>query len=134
MSNKGVHNRRLRRQNVPLIEEFCKELGLNIKYIAGDWHIRIDNKLDVYPTRQRWFWLPTKERGGYKDFEQLQDIDSLELEVVRKDVGGKTPSQRLRAVLFVAYQQSGRIDITFEQYYAQKVEAFIDRVKSSLDN
>lgn len=74
MSNRGIKNAWARAANLPLIKEFCNELGLEWRFIAGDWHIRIDNKLDVYPTRKRWCWPPTEERGSYNGFEQLQDI------------------------------------------------------------
>lgn len=71
--------------------------------------------------------------GWFLFAEQEFNENELELETIRKDVGGKTPSQRLRAVLYIAYQQSGQHDKTFEQYYAQQMERFIERVKGALD-
>lgn len=64
---------------------------------------------------------------------QEQDTDSLILDNIRKDTGGKTPSQRLRGALYVAYEQSGQKDKTFEQFYAEKMERFIQHIKSQLD-
>lgn len=64
--------------------------------------------------------------------EQEHDEDTLNLEEIRKDTGGKTPSQRLRSVLFILYQQSGQTDKTFEQFYAQQMERFINLVKQNL--
>lgn len=69
---------------------------------------------------------------GWLQFSD-QTINEVPKETIQKDITTKTPSQRLRATLFVAYQQSGRLDITFEQYYNQKMEAFIERVKSTLE-
>ena len=63
---------------------------------------------------------------------QEHDEEGLRLELIRKDTGGKSPSQRLRAVLFVAYQQSGQLELTFEQYYDMKMERFINSVKDKL--
>lgn len=60
------------------------------------------------------------------------DESQLKLEAVRKDTGGKSPSQRLRAVLYVLYQQEGSA-IPFEQYYEQKIERFINLVKQNLE-
>lgn len=71
--------------------------------------------------------------GWFLFAEQEFDENELELEQIRKDTGGKTPSQRLRAVLYIAYQQSGQHDKTFEQYYLQQMERFINRVKGALD-
>lgn len=71
--------------------------------------------------------------GWFLFAEQEFDENELELEQIRKDTGGKTPSQRLRSVLYIAYQQSGQQDKTFEQYYSQQMERFISRVKGALD-
>lgn len=44
----------------------------------------------------------------------------------------KTPSQRLRACLFVAFKQSGEHG-SFESFYADRMEKFIEHVKSKLE-
>lgn len=44
---------------------------------------------------------------------------------------GQTPSQRLRAVLFVLWKQLDEPG-EFETFYSQKVNAFIDKVKENL--
>lgn len=71
-----------------------------------------------------WIALKESELSG-NDFEGLEDV--------RKDLSGKSPSQRLRSVIYVAYSQRGNNSITFEQFYAQKMEQFIDFVKENLD-
>lgn len=45
----------------------------------------------------------------------------------------KTPSQRLRAVLFVEWSQLGKIG-DFDSYYKRKMESFIQGVKDGLDD
>jgi hypothetical protein len=72
------------------------------------------------------------QKFGWMAFSEQEDSLEIPDEVIRRDTGGKTPSQRLRAVLHVLYQQSGRIDITFEQYYSLQMEKFINRVKEEL--
>lgn len=69
---------------------------------------------------------------GWLQFSD-SELQEIPRETINRDLSTKTPSQRLRATLFVAYQQSGRLDITFEQYYNQKMEIFIDRIKSTLE-
>jgi len=44
----------------------------------------------------------------------------------------KTPSKRLRAVLFILYKQKG-IKKDFEIYYRQQVDKIIEYVKTKLD-
>jgi hypothetical protein len=45
----------------------------------------------------------------------------------------KTPSKRLRATLFVLWEQKGRPTGNFETFYTEQMEKFINRVKSELD-
>jgi hypothetical protein len=45
----------------------------------------------------------------------------------------KTPGQRLRAVLFVFWQQRGAAGGTFEEFYAKRMEELINSVKEQLD-
>lgn len=74
------------------------------------------------------------QKFGWLLFSEQEHDDSQELEQIRKYTGGKTPSQRLRAVIYIEYQQSGKTDLTFEQYYAQKMEKFIGYVKQNLQD
>lgn len=53
-------------------------------------------------------------------------------ETINKDLGGKTPSQRLRAVLYILYQQSGQSELTFDEFYSRRMEQMIDHVKGKL--
>lgn len=47
------------------------------------------------------------------------------------DDTGKSPSQRIRAVLFVMWTQKGSSG-DFEVFYKQQMERFIDRIKEEL--
>ncbi len=51
-------------------------------------------------------------------------------ELAKRDTG-QSPSQRLRAVLFVMYKQMD-VSSDFEVWYSQQIEKFIDRVKENL--
>lgn len=46
---------------------------------------------------------------------------------------GKTPSQRLRAVMFIWWEQLGRPHGDFELFYRMKMEGIIRKVKDRLD-
>ena len=58
------------------------------------------------------------------DQEDVPDKDA--------EVDVKTPSQRLRAVLFVRWKNLGEPD-TFKIFYDRAVEHFINQVKAKLD-
>jgi hypothetical protein len=57
---------------------------------------------------------------------QDEDIPKMEAEET------KTPSQRLRAVLFVLWKQEGSKG-NFEDYYRSRMEKLIDVLKNKLD-
>ena len=46
---------------------------------------------------------------------------------------GKTPSLRLRNVVYVLYKQKKGKDKDFPAYYAKAIETFIEQVKEKLD-
>jgi len=58
-----------------------------------------------------------------------------ESEIPKEDATDETksPSQRLRAVLFIAWKQRGSRGM-FEDYYRRNMEKIIDRVKGALDD
>lgn len=77
--------------------------------------------LDEYVTAA---FKPTEE--GKTDPEVLDVPD-----ITPEFKGDKTPSQRLRAVLYVLWEQQ-KIQEPFEAYYRRQVEKVIDSVKAKL--
>ncbi len=61
-----------------------------------------------------------------------KDAKDAEVVEVRKELDGKTYSQRLRGVLFLLWKQEGEKD-NFETFYAFRMERLIDQVKLKLD-
>ena len=61
-------------------------------------------------------------------------LDAVDVPNAKPDAGagGKTPSQRLRAVLFVLWTQLGRPG-DFEDFYRSKLDRIIDQYKAKLD-
>lgn len=49
-----------------------------------------------------------------------------------KEITGKTPSQRLRAIAFVFWQECTSQQISFEVFYAQEMEKIINAWKERL--
>lgn len=96
--------------------------GLSIRYHTNE--LTQEEKVKVMDFLQGFGWLLFSENE--------QDEDSLILEDIRRDTGGKSPAQRFRAVLYVSYQQSGHTDLTFEQFYAKQMEKHINYEKQNL--
>ena len=59
------------------------------------------------------------------------DVSVSAVKEVKGRFDSKTPSQRLRGVLFVFWKQAGGTE-DFEDFYRCKMESFIDDVKSRL--
>ena len=58
--------------------------------------------------------------------------EHVPLYTVEKELNQKTPSQRLRAVLFVYWKQNGAGE--FEDFYNHWMETFIDKIKAQLED
>lgn len=54
-------------------------------------------------------------------------------EVLMEFKTDKTPSERLRNVLYVYHQKNYKDQMTFEAYYKDKMNEIIERVKSKLE-
>lgn len=60
---------------------------------------------------------------------EVQDEDIPTEDVENKE---KTPSKRLRASLYVLWEQTGKKN-PFEMYYREQMEKIIEHIKSKLD-
>ena len=58
--------------------------------------------------------------------DKLPDIE------VDKELNQKTPGQRLRAVLYVLWEQKGK-QTEFETFYKEKMEKIIEQIKQKLE-
>ncbi len=101
-----------------------KDGGVTVRFHTQE--LSASDKAVAFDFQSQFGWLLFKET-------EFKDDDTKELEAIRKDTGGKSPSQRLRSILYVLYQQRGENSITFEQFYSQQIEKVIDNIKRSLD-
>jgi hypothetical protein len=62
-----------------------------------------------------------------------KDTKDAEVTEVHREMEGKTPCQRLRAVLFVLWKQQGEKE-HFEGFYSMHMEKLIEFVKTKLQN
>lgn len=62
---------------------------------------------------------------------QPKDGEPAELKDVKREFECKTPSQRLRAVLFVAWKQAKEPG-EFEDFYRSKMDFYINDIKENL--
>ena len=60
----------------------------------------------------------------------LQPVDGepVELKEVKGEFDSKTPSQRMRSVLFILWKELGS-DETFDEFYRKRMEIMIGKIK-----
>jgi hypothetical protein len=63
---------------------------------------------------------------------QPAEGEPVELVEVKGEFGERTPGQRLRAVLYLLWRQSGETGIDFEVFYRREMEKLIDGQKAKL--
>lgn len=83
-----------------------------------------DQVAQLMAAYEKQYWIAFAEQPL-----RAEEIDT-KAEVVER--GQKTPSQRLRAVLFVLWEQKGK-DGDFESYYRSKMETIIESLKGKLE-
>jgi len=67
----------------------------------------------------------------FKDSGQLTDAEIKAISEAKIEVGGKSKSKRLMNTIYVKWEQSDS-EKTFEDYYADRMEQFIEHEKSTL--
>jgi len=82
---------------------------------------------DLQVCVQQFVYLAVKPEAFTK--EQVDVISNLKTDY---DDFGKTPGQRLRAVIFRLWEQQNEGYKDFNLYYAFKMEGFINHLKSKL--
>lgn len=114
--------------------------GVTLQAILSNVSTRKDGSLKlVYETqelnaRDGAALLDMRNRIGWLLFaaDQIQDEDIPDEKLNSEMDGDKSPSQRLRAVLFVFWKRRGGQG-TFNDFYRSQVERWIDQVKERLD-
>ena len=61
-------------------------------------------------------------------------IEDKDIPSARAEIGSKTPSQRLRAVLYILWEQTNPITRgSFDEFYTDKMESVITKIKERLE-
>lgn len=97
-----------------------KDGGAGIRFVTNE--VSDDDTIEI------------KKFYGTFGFLVFKESELMEEEIPKEDpdIGGKTPSKRLRNTLFVFWKQhKGTGD--FEQFYRQQMEKFIEHVKTKLE-
>lgn len=109
------------------IETISTRADGTIKIVIGTNEISPDKVSGLFSLRNKLGYVAVKEADFQPDeIGALTDIDE-ELKNL-----GKTPSERMRNVLFILFNQSNEGFTDFNAFYRAKMEKFIESLKSKI--
>ncbi|CAB4122045.1 hypothetical protein UFOVP19_44 [uncultured Caudovirales phage] len=109
------------------IEGLASRKDKTIKITFGTQELSPADAAEVFQLNQKFCYIGIKEELFQQDdIDTIQDIKAdLEL--------NKTPSQRLRGILYINYQQENEGYKDFTTYYISKMDKLCEHFKSKLD-
>ena len=109
-----------------IVESLRSRKDKTIAVTIGTQELSPEKAGELFNTNSKLVSCYLSIKGEITDGE-AEIIDSIEV-----DAPGKRPSQRMRSVLFVLWQQSPEGYADFNLFYIHKMDAMIDKLKSKL--
>jgi hypothetical protein len=112
--------------------------ALQVQTVIGSVSSRKDKSLRLSVTTPE---LSTTERAKFMDMQgvlcetlfQPADVPFAEIDKVETDMDQKSPSQRLRNVLYILFKQNPEGHDLFPAYYNHKMEGILEHLKGKID-
>lgn len=101
----------------------------SVKIVMGTYELNTHSAVKLFDLRKTEALMYLSSDNISQ--EELDALDGFKLDAEKTD--GKTPSQRLRAVLYVYWKQHKQKDIEFDIFYLKYMNRTIDRIKDKLD-
>ena len=112
-----------------ILEGITSRSDKTIKLSFATQELSVGEAGTLFSFLQSMVYLGIKE-----ELFSRQEEDAIQnLKADSAEYQSKTPSQRLRSVMFVSYQQSPEGYDTFTRYYEHKMEQLINHFKSKLE-
>ena len=112
-------------QTASTIQKIETMVDGSIKLTIYTQELKPDQATELFKLKQKLGYFLFKETAIKEDEIDVPDF-------VPEIKGDKTPSQRLRATLYVLWQQKGKQG-TADDFYKQQMERFIEAVKERLN-
>ena len=109
------------------IESIASRKDKTVKVTIGTQELTPSQAAEIFQLNQKFCYIAIKEETFTDDEVALLDNLKTDLETE------KTPSQRLRAILYVNYQQKPEGYKDFATYYQAKMDKICEHFKSKLD-
>ena len=111
------------------IETIATRHDGSVKIVMGTYELNTQSAVKLFDLRKSEALMYLSSDNISQ--EELDALDGFKLDAEKTD--GKTPSQRLRAVLYVYWKQHKQKDIEFDIFYLKYMNRLIDRLKDKLD-
>lgn len=109
------------------IENISSRKDKTIKLTIGTQELNPNQFGQIFELHQQFCYLGIKKEAFTKDESEV-------LETLKTDyANAKTPSQRLRGILYLNFQKDNEGYIDFNSYYIGKMESICEHYKSKLD-
>jgi len=109
------------------IESIASRKDKTVKITLGTQELTPAQAAEIFQLNQKFCYTAIKEESFKSD--EVDAIENLKTDMESE----KTPSQRLRAILYVNYQQKPEGYKDYATYYQAKMEKICDHFKSKLD-
>ena len=109
------------------LENISTRVDGTVKITFGSQEIDNDSAGKLFSLRGKYCKFLLSDSEITEAEENLIDSEKIDASSNKK-----SPSQRLRSVLFLLWEQSGRT-IEFKDYYKAEIERMIEGVKEKLD-
>jgi hypothetical protein len=110
-----------------LIESITTRKDKTIKITIGTQELTPADAAKIFYLNQQFCYMALKPEPFTR--EESESIDSLKADLDNS----KTPSQRLRGILYLNYQQDNKGYKDFTTYYIAEVERICEHYKNKLD-
>ena len=112
-----------------ILENITTRKDRSVKVVFGLQELTVEQISELYKSVQNYLFLAIK--SDVFRTQEKQIIDGIEVDYSDNT---KTPSQRLRSVLFVLWKQKDEGYSEFKDYYHFKIEALIEHFKSKIED
>ena len=109
------------------IESITTRKDKTIRLTIGTQELTPSDAAKVFYLNQQFCYMVIKPEPFTK--EETESVNSLKADLSN----AKTPSQRLRGILYLNYQQDSKGFQDFTTYYASEIEKICEHYKNKLD-
>jgi len=109
------------------IESIASRKDKSVKLTIGTQELHPSQASELFSLNQQFCYIALKPEHFTKEETDALDELKTDLDTI------KTPSQRLRAILYVNYQQDSKGYKDFQTYYLSIMDKICEHYKSKLD-